>query len=189
MVGKRIGYIRVSTVDQNPDRQLIDIPLDKKFIEFASGSNIKRPQLEAMINYAREDDSIYVDSMDRLARNSKDLRGLVDHFTSHKIEIHFIKEGLIFKGDDSPISKLLLTIMGAVAEFEHALIHERLLEGIALAKAKGKYKGRASCMNPEKMEKLKQIIPEKQTKSDLARELGISRASLYKYLKQLNQER
>lgn len=189
MTGKRIGYVRVSTADQNPDRQLTEITLDKKFIEYASGKNVKRPQLEAMLSYVREDDAVYIDSMDRLARNSKDLHNLVDHFIANNIEVHFLKENISFKGGDSPISKLLLSVMGAIAEFEHAIIRERMLEGIAIAKKKGKYKGRKSCMNSEKMEKLKSMNFERKTKMEIARELGISRFSLYKYLKQIQNEK
>lgn len=184
MSGKRIGYVRVSTIDQNPERQLEGVDLDKKFIEYASGTSLKRPQLQCMLNYIRDDDIIFVDSMDRLARNVKDLRELIDSLTSHKIKIHFIKESLTFTGEDSPMSKLLLTIMGAVAEFEHAIIRERMLEGIAIAKAKGKYKGRQRCMNNEKIEILRTLLQTRRTLTDISMELKVSRGVLYKYIKE-----
>ena len=109
--GKLIGYIRVSSVDQNPERQLEGITVDKKFIDYVSGKSIKRPQLEKLIEYAREGDEIIVHSMDRLARNLDDLRKLVRDFTSKDIKLRFIKENLIFNGDDSPMANLLLSVM------------------------------------------------------------------------------
>src|ERR1700676_82040 len=116
--GKRIGYIRVSTVDQNPERQLEGIELDKKFIDYSSGSTIKRPQFELMLEYAREDDIIIVHSMDRLARNVKDLRKTIDDLIVRGIKIKFMKENLIFTGKDSPMANLMLMIIGSIAEFE-----------------------------------------------------------------------
>jgi DNA invertase Pin-like site-specific DNA recombinase len=141
MSGKKIGYIRVSSFEQNPERQLEGIIVDKKFIDKVSGKNTARPQLESMIDYAREGDTIIVHSMDRLARNLDDLRKLVVQLTNKKIRIEFVKEALTFTGEDSPISKLILSVMGAFAEFERALIKERQTEGIALAKKNGAYKG------------------------------------------------
>lgn len=125
MKGKRIGYIRVSTVDQNPERQLEGIQLDKKFIDYASGTTLNRPQFSLMLDYIREDDIVIVHSMDRLARNARHLREIVDKLTSQGIEVQFVKENLTFNGKDSPISNLLLMMMGAVAEFEHAILKER----------------------------------------------------------------
>ena len=142
MTGKRIGYIRVSSLDQNHERQLEGIKLDKCFTDKASGKDVNRPELEAMLNYVRDGDIIIVHSMDRLARNLDDLRKLVQQLTSQKIKIEFLKENLTFTGEDAPMSKLLLSVMGAFAEFERSLIRERQREGIALAKKKGLYKGR-----------------------------------------------
>ena len=137
MVGKRLGYIRVSSFEQNHDRQLQGIAVDRSFIDKASGKNTSRPQLTALLDYARDGDIIIVHSMDRLARNLDDLRKLVMHCTAQQINIEFIKEGLTFTGTDSPMSNLLLSVMGAFAEFERALIKERQMEGIALAKQRG----------------------------------------------------
>ena len=129
MSGKKIGYIRVSSFEQNPERQLEDTGLNKKFIDKASGKNTARPQLKAMLDYARDGDTIIVHSMDRLARNLDDLRRLVTQLTDQQIRIEFLKEGLTFTGEDSPMSKLLLSVMGAFAEFERSLIKERKMEG------------------------------------------------------------
>lgn len=184
MIGKRIGYIRVSTIDQNPDRQLEGIELHKKFIEYASGTTTKRPQLEQMLEYAREDDLIIVHSMDRLARNIKDLRSIIDDLVSRSIQIQFIKENLIFSNEKSAISNLLLNIMGSVAEFEHAIILERQREGIAIAKRQGKYKGRKKIFDSQKREQLKLEMQTRKTKSQIALDLGVSRFTLYNFLKQ-----
>ena len=148
MSGKKVGYIRVSSFDQNPERQLEGIELHKNFIDYASGKNANRPALEELLNYIREDDIVIVHSMDRLARNLDDLRKIVSNLTKQNIQVHFIKENLQFTGNDSPMSKLMLSVMGAFAEFERSLIKERQKEGIDIAKQKGKYKGRTKSISP-----------------------------------------
>lgn len=183
MSGKKIGYIRVSSFEQNPERQLEGISLHKKFIDKASGKNTERPQLEAMLDYARDGDTIIIHSMDRLARNLDDLRKLVMQFTDQQIRVEFVKEGLTFTGEDSPISKLLLSVMGAFAEFERALIKERQMEGIALAKKRGVYKGRKAVLSQEQIDKIKQRVVQGDKKSQIARDFGISRETLYQYLR------
>tara|TARA_Y100001968_G_C19308330_1_gene692788 strand:- start:576 stop:1136 length:561 start_codon:yes stop_codon:yes gene_type:complete len=183
MVGKRLGYIRVSSFEQNHDRQLQGIAVDRSFIDKASGKNTSRPQLTALLDYARDGDIIIVHSMDRLARNLDDLRKLVMHCTAQQINIEFIKEGLTFTGTDSPMSNLLLSVMGAFAEFERALIKERQMEGIALAKQRGAYKGRKAVLNTTQIENLKQRVAQGDKKSHIARDLGISRETLYQYLR------
>lgn len=142
MKGQRIGYVRVSSTDQNPDRQLEGIQTDKLFIDRASGKDTKRPQIEAMLDYIREGDTLIVHSMDRLARNLDDLRALVQKLTTQGTCVEFVKESLTFTGDASPMANLLLSVMGAVAEFERELIRERQREGIALARRSGKFRGR-----------------------------------------------
>lgn len=189
MKGKNIGYIRVSTTEQNPDRQLNDIELDKIFTDFASGSSLDRPQFHQMMEYLRDDDIIYVHSMDRLARNVKDLLKIVDRINKKKATVFFIKENLKFSGDDSPISRLLLMLLGAVAEFELSLIRERQREGVKIAKAAGKYKGRAKCMNKEKIDNLKLMMNSRKPIAKIARELDVSRGSVYRYLKEINNEK
>lgn len=183
MRGKKIGYIRVSSVDQKIDRQLEGLKLDKCFIDKASGKDVNRPQLEAMLDYVRDGDHIIIHSMDRLARNLNDLRQLVEKLTSQKIKIEFIKESLVFTGDDKPMSKLLLSIMGAVAEFERALIKERQREGIEIAKKKGKYKGRPPSLSQEQIESIRIKSKAGEKISIIAKEFNICRQSVYKYIK------
>jgi DNA invertase Pin-like site-specific DNA recombinase len=140
--GQRVGYIRVSSVGQNPARQLDGVELDRVFADTVSGKSATRPQLQAMLAYVRDGDTVIVHSMDRLARNLDDLRRLVRELTGRRVAVQFIKEQLTFTAADSPMVTLLLSVLGAFAEFERALIRERQLEGIALAKARGAYKGR-----------------------------------------------
>lgn len=187
MTGKRLGYVRVSTADQNPDRQIEAIKADRFFIDKCSGGSIDRPQLEALLDFAREDDVVLVHSMDRLARNLPDLLAIVDRLTKAKVRIEFIKENLVFTGDDSPMSSLLLSVMGAFAQFERSLIRERQKEGIALAKAKGAYRGRAKSLRPTDVEAIKARIQAGEAKAALAREFGISRQTLYEHINQNNE--
>jgi DNA invertase Pin-like site-specific DNA recombinase len=188
MTGKRIGYIRVSTSDQNPDRQLEGIKLDKKFIDYASAKCTNRPQLKNMLEFVREDDTVIVHSMDRLARNLFDLRNLVDSLVKQKVQVQFIKENLQFNGSDSAMSNLLLSLMGAFAEFEYAFIKERQREGIAVAKKQGKFKGSKHKLNHEKIELLRQRMQSRDSKSKIAEEFGISRFTLYRYLEKMQNQ-
>ena len=184
MVGQRIGYIRVSTLDQKTDRQLDGTTVDRLFADRASGKDMERPQLESMLGFVRKGDVVVVHSMDRLARNLDDLRRLVQSLVKRGVRIEFVKEGLTFTGEDSPMATLLLSVMGAFAEFERALILERQREGIALAKARGAYKGRKRTLNSDQIAALKQQIADaKQTKAEIARAFGISRETLYQYLR------
>lgn len=184
--GKRIGYIRVSTVDQNPDRQLVNVPLDKKFIEYASGKNVNRPQLEAMFDYIREDDELYIHSIDRLARSVRDLHDIIDKLVKRNITVKFVKQNLMFDGNDSPLSRFQLTLLGAVAELEREIILERQREGIAEAKKAGKYKGRKRKVSSDQIKLLRESLPRSTTKTQLALDLGISRRCLYKYEREMN---
>jgi len=183
MPGQRIGYVRVSSFDQNPERQLESVSLNKVFTDKASGKDTKRPELEALLAFAREGDTVVVHSMDRLARNLDDLRRLVQMLTKRGIRIEFVKEGLHFTGEDSPMANLLLSVMGAFAEFERALIRERQREGIALAKKRGAYRGRKKALSPEQVTDLRQRAAAGDQKAALAREFGISRETLYQYLR------
>ena len=118
---KVVGYIRVSSVDQNTERQLEGVELDKVFKDKASGKDTSRPQLQAALDYVREGDVLVVHSMDRLARNLDDLRKIVLDLTKRGVHVQFVKESLIFTGEDSPMSNLLLSMLGAVAEFERCM--------------------------------------------------------------------
>ena len=183
MHGQRIGYIRVSTLDQNPGRQLEGIPVSRVFTDQASGKGTQRPQLDALLGYLREGDTLVVHSMDRLARNLDDLRRLVQQLTGRGVRIEFVKEGLTFTGEDSPMANLLLSVMGAFAEFERALIRERQREGIALAKLRGAYRGRKPALNRAQAIELCRRAKAGEPKAALAREFGISRATVYEYLR------
>lgn len=181
---QHIGYIRVSTLDQKFERQLEGITLDKTFTDQASGKDTHRPQLQAALEHLREGDTLYCHSMDRLARNMDDLRSLVKGLVKRGIKVVFHKESLTFTGEDSPMSNLLLSMLGAVAEFERSLIKERQLEGIAIAKTKGVYKGRKKALDVAQVADLKaQSMHSGKTKTELAREFGISRETLYQYLR------
>lgn len=183
--GMRVGYIRVSTLDQKIERQLENVELDRCFVDKCSGKDLNRPQFEAMMNFVREGDRVIIHSLDRLARNLDHLRKVVKTLTSKCVEVEFMKENLIFKGDDSPMSNLLLSMMGAFAEFEHSLIRERQREGIAIARAKGVYnRGRDRCLKSDEITQLKLWVSEERPKTWIAKQLGISRHSVYNYLKQ-----
>ena len=182
--GQRIGYIRVSSFDQNPDRQLEQIEVGKVFTDKASGKDTQRPELERLLAFVREGDTVVVHSMDRLARNLDDLRRIVQGLTQRGVRMEFVKEGLAFTGDDSPMANLMLSVMGAFAEFERALIRERQREGIVLAKQRGAYRGRKKSLNSEQIAKLKQRVAAGDQKTLVARDFGISRETLYQYLRE-----
>lgn len=179
--GKRVGYIRVSSVDQNTGRQLEGVELDKKFTDKASGKDVKRPQLQVALEYLREGDVLVVHSMDRLARNLDDLRRIVTELTARGVQIQFMKEGMLFTGEDTAMSKLLLSVMGAFAEFERSLLKERQREGIAIAKKAGVYRGRKPSLTPERVTELRARVAAGEKRAGLAREFGISRETLYQY--------
>ncbi|MGC6031419.1 recombinase family protein [Enterobacter kobei] len=183
MKGQRIGYIRVSSFDQNPERQLDQTQVDKVFVDKASGKDIQRPELDSLLSFVRDGDTVVVHSMDRLARNLDDLRRLVQKLTRKGVRIEFVKECLTFTGEDSPMANLMLSVMGAFAEFERSLIHERQREGIALARLRGAYRGRKKSLNELQIVELKRRLTAGEKKAAVARDLGISRETLYKYLK------
>ena len=184
----KVAYARVSSQDQNLDRQLEmfkSIKPDRIFTDKASGKNMDRLGFQDMLSYVRDGDHLYVASMDRLARNLKHLLEVSELLQKKGVAIHFLKENLslIPSGDQSPISKLLLSMMGAVAEFERALIRERQAEGIALAKTRGVYKGRSpvsATLISQAKEKIAMGVPI----SRVAKNLKIGRTTIYKYLKE-----
>jgi DNA invertase Pin-like site-specific DNA recombinase len=184
MPGQRIGYIRVSSYDQNPDRQLEQVPVDRAFTDKASGKDALRPELERLLAFVRDGDTVLVHSMDRLARNLDDLRRIVQGLTRRGVRIEFVKENLAFTGEDSPMANLMLSVMGAFAEFERALLKERQREGIALARQRGAYRGRKKALSPERAAELRRRAQAGEKKQRLAREFGITRPTLYQYLRQ-----
>ena len=183
MKGQRVGYVRVSTTEQNTDRQLEGLQLDEVFIDKASGKDTKRPELEAMLKHVRKGDVVIVHSMDRLARNLDDLRRIVKGLTDRSIRVEFVKEGLIFTGDDAPMATLFLNMLGAVAEFERSLIKERQKEGIAAAKVRGLYTGRKPTLSSEQVVELKARVHLGVPKAKIARDFKISRETVYQYLR------
>jgi DNA invertase Pin-like site-specific DNA recombinase len=184
LAGQRIGYIRVSSLDQNTVRQLDQVQVDRVFTDHASGKDTRRPALTELLAFVRDGDTVAVHSMDRLGRNLDDLRGLVQALTQRGVCVEFIKEHLVFTGEDSPMAQLMLSVMGAFAEFERSLIRERQREGIALAKQRGAYRGRKKSLSPDKIEELRRRVNAGQIKAQVARDFGISRETLYNYLAQ-----
>lgn len=185
MNGQRIGYIRVSTIEQNSARQLEGLDVDRIYEDKVSAKDLSRPNLQAMLAYVREGDSVVVHSMDRLARNLDDLRQLVRSLTQKGVKVQFIKENLIFSGDDTSMANLMLSVMGAFAEFERSLGKERQREGVALAKDRGAYKGRKKVLSKERAEALKKrVMDGSETKAQIARDFGITRETLYQYLRE-----
>ena len=182
MQGHMIGYKRVSSVDQSEVRQLNGLTLSKTFTDKASGKDVKRPQLQAALEFCREGDTLVVHSMDRLARNLDDLRKIVIGLTGRGVNVRFVKENLEFTGADSPMANLLLSVMGAFAQFERDLIRERQREGIAIAKKAGVYRGRKPALTPEQVPALIERLLGGEKKAALARELGISRQTLDTHL-------
>ena len=168
----KIGYIRVSTVDQNTERQLDGVELDKVFEEKASARNVSRPKLVELLDYIRDGDEVIVHDISRLARNIEDLHGLVRQITHKGCVIRFQKENLTFTADRSdPTSELLLSMLGAVYSFERQILLERQKEGIAIAKARGKYKGRPKTISRDAiLDKLQKGL----SMRNVAKELGIS---------------
>jgi len=176
---QRVGYIRVSSLDQHTDRQLDGVQLDKTFTEHASGRDTNRPQLAELLAFVREGDAVVVHSMDRLARSLDDLRRLVIGLTGRGVHVEFVKEGLTFTGEDGPMASLILSLIGAVAEFERSLILERQREGIGLAKGRGVYKGRKPSLSPAQRKELAERVAAGESKTALAKEYRVSRQTVY----------
>jgi DNA invertase Pin-like site-specific DNA recombinase len=173
-----VGYRRVSSGDQNMDRQAIEC--DKLFEEAASGGFRDRPALTAMIDYVREGDEIRVWSIDRLARDLRDLQDVIQTVNAKGASITFLSERLTFSGlADDPFAKLQLQMMGAFAEFERSIIRKRQAEGIAKARERGVYKGRKPTIDVDAINRLKS---EGLGATAIAKKLGIARASVYRVM-------
>ncbi len=184
-VGQRFSYLRVSSADQNLARQREMIgAVDKEFLDKLSArSRAQRPGLERCIEYLRGHDELMVASIDRLARSLVDLRSIIDQITAKGASVHFVKENLTFSRDSTdPRATLMLGVLGSFAEFERAIIRERQAEGIALAKKASKYKGRKRALTPEQVEKARRRADAGESKVAIARDLGVSRATLYRAL-------
>jgi DNA invertase Pin-like site-specific DNA recombinase len=185
VAGQRIGYVRVSTLDQNEKRQLEGQVLDRVFTDKASGRDTSRPELTELLRFARNGDTVVVHSMDRLAPNLDDPRALVQGLTRKGVRVEFVKESLVFTGADSPMANLMLSVMGAFAEFERSLIRERQREGIALACQAARLLQRAE-KNPHTGTggRAGPAGSQRNPKSVLAGDYGISRETVYQYLRQ-----
>ncbi len=186
MTGKVIGYRRVSALDQTAARQLEGIHLDKVFEDKASGKDTHRPALAQMLEFVRDGDEVVVHSLDRLARNLGDLCKIVEDLTKRGVRVRFVKESLSFSADTvDPMATMLMHVMGAFAQFERSLIRERQREGIAIAKAKGKYRGRKQALSPERVAELRaRVAAGNESKVAIAKAFGVSRETLRKYLTQ-----
>jgi DNA invertase Pin-like site-specific DNA recombinase len=182
--GQRVGYVRVSTVDQSTARQLEGVEVDRVFTDKASGKDTDRPQLQACLAFLRDGDTLAVHSMDRLARNLMDLRRMVEELVARGVAVEFVKERQTFTGKADPMATLMLSLMGAFAEFERAIIKERQREGIAIAKAAGKFKKeRAKKLTPADVGAIREQAAAGVPKAEIARTYGISRETLYQYLR------
>ncbi len=181
MSGKHVGYVRVSSVGQNSDRQLDGVRLDKVFEEKVSGRNAgSREVLNHCLDYLREHDTLHVHSIDRLARNMSDLLSIVDDLVKRDVTVKFHSEGLTFAPQtDDPMASLMLHMLGAFAEFERSLIGQRRKEGLEAARKRGKQIGRRKSLSDEDLSEIAQKLSKGVSKSDLAKEYGISRTTLY----------
>lgn len=187
-----VGYVRVSSSDQNTERQLDGIALDRVFIDKMTGSTKNRPQLQAMLEYIRYGDTVVVHSLDRLARSLEDLIAIINQLNQKGVSFKSVKDNLIFDGiNNSPMDKFFLHILGAVSELERSLIRERQKEGIAKAKQRGIYKGRKSVLTDDKIKEIELLLEERSQSvdayknisiNDIAKKVGISKSTMYRYL-------
>ena len=179
----RLAYVRVSTIEQNEERQIEGLKkynIEKWFTEKASAKDTNRPELQNLLEFAREGDTIYIHDFSRLARSTKDLLDLVDTFNRKKVNLVSNKENL---DTSTPTGKLMLTMIAAINEFERANLLERQKEGIAIAKRKGIYKGRKAVSIPDFKVYYNRYLQREISKSQLAKELQISRPTLDKQIK------
>ncbi len=178
----KVGYIRVSSVDQNTARQLDGVDIDKTFEEKISGKDITgRPELQTCLNFLREGDVLFVHSIDRLARNQRDLQNIVGDLVAKGVSIKFVTENLEFGNKDNPMGNLMLQMMGAFAEFERTMIKSRQLEGIRKAKERGQQFGRKS-LKPKLVKELNNRKEKGQSVIEIANSMGIGTSTVYKYL-------
>ncbi|USD64509.1 recombinase family protein [Vibrio sp. SCSIO 43136] len=179
--GQQVGYIRVSTADQNTARQLADVKLDRVFEEKVSAKTVDRPELVACLEYVRSGDTLHIHSLDRVCRSGAgDAVALVEQLTNKGVGVRFHKEGMEFYGDMSAAQRGVLSILASVAQMERELIRERQLEGIAAAKAAGKHIGRPKAdARPEDAQRLK---ADGLSIAAIARDLGVGRATVYRLL-------
>ena len=176
-LGQVVGYVRVSSLDQNEARQVEALgEVDRLFVDRVSGATRDRPQLNDLLTYVRVGDVVLVKSPDRLARSTTDLLGLLEELKAKGVQVRFVDTPQL--STDTPQGKFMLTILRAVAELERATIRERQAEGIALAKAKGVY-DRGPKLSAGQVQSARQQVADGVPKARVARELGVSRQTLY----------
>lgn len=183
--GQKVGYARVSSKDQNLERQIAQLKAEKVFTYYtdkASGGSRERPGLDEAMRYVRAGDQLVITSMDRCARSLTDLYAIVDELVSKGVSVKFLKEGQVYSKDSTPIAKLMLGLLGSVAEFERSIIRERQAEGIARAKERGVYKGRTRALTYEQVAQARTCVNAGVPKAEVARRLGVERTTLYSYL-------
>lgn len=183
-----IGYVRVSSQGQNTARQLQGIELDMEFIDKVTGSNLDREKLQECVLYARKGDTVVVDSIDRLARNLRDLQEILETLTKKGVIVKFLKENLTFTGNDDAMSTLMLQMMGAFAEFERTMIRSRQKEGIAQARLAGKHLGRPFKVDNKFRKVVKEKLESCQSIRSIAKDMNVSRATIYKVKEQINDQ-
>lgn len=182
MSGHIVGYVRVSSTEQNPARQLAAIgTVDETFTDRVSGkSRSERPELARMLRHVRRGDTVRVSSMDRLARSVIDLAQIIHELNGKEVEVEFTTERLAFApGAEDPFAMFQLHMLGAVAQLERSLIKERQREGIDLARAKGVYLGRSRALSPEQITQARDMVDNGIPKAKIARDFGCSRRALY----------
>lgn len=183
----KYGYVRVSTVSQNDERQLSGLELDRVFIDKVSGKDTNRPALQELLSVAVSGDVIHVHDISRLARDLGDLNSIIESLTSKGITIVFEKEHLRFSGNDDAMSRLMLNLLGAVYQFERSMLLERQKEGIALAKEKGKYKGRS--IDVDLHERLKAVLKSGMSIREAAKVVQCSTATAHKVKRLMENEK
>jgi len=183
----KIGYVRVSTLEQNEERQMVELTekahVEKIFLDKLSGKDTDRPRLQAMLEFAREGDTVYVSEFSRLARSTKDLLDIVQQLKEKQVQVISLKESF---DTSTPAGELAMTMFAAIATFERKIMLERQREGIALAKAQGKYRGRKEAKKPANWQELvaKYKCREIASVSELVKICGCSRPTIYKWLRE-----
>ncbi len=187
--GRVLGYKRVSTLEQNTVRQLDGVRLDLLFEDKISGKSMDRPKLQELLRTAYINDLVVCHSMDRMSRSLVDLKNIVSQLVTSGAQVKFLKENLTFSGKADPYSELMLNLMGSFAEFERQLIKSRQSEGIAIRKAAGGYKGigRKREINDEQIEQIKVRVAAGEMKTKIAKDMKISRESIYKLMRKDNE--
>lgn len=182
--GQHIGYIRVSSYEQNSQRQLEGVECHSTYTDKTSGKSLARPELTKCLEYIRGGDTLHIHSIDRLARNLQDLLHIITALNEKGITVMFHKENMAFNPQSSdPFQKLQLQILGSVAEFERSMIRERQREGIAIAKQKGIYKGRKPSLSPEQVKTIQDRIRSGDKVAHIAKDFGVSRQTIYEAIK------